>query len=62
MCQTRKNVSVVHETSADKEASSITLEGIFVLSKSYGLGISDDDNEDCEGSGLPYFKIPVIFT
>ena len=44
-------------------ASSIALEGVFFLSGPFGLGISDDDNEDCEGASLQYCRMlwPAIF-
>ena len=39
-------------------ASSIALEGTFFLSGPFGSGISDDDDEDCEGTSLQYFRMP----
>ena len=39
-------------------ASSIALEGIFFLSGPFESGISNDDDEDCEGTSLQYCRMP----
>ena len=39
-------------------ASSIALEGIFLLSIPFGSGISDDDDEDCKDTGLQHLRMP----
>ena len=39
-------------------ASSIALEGIFLLSRLFGSGMSDDDDEDCKDTSLQHHRMP----